>query len=247
MERPFPVQFDGGGPPDVLEVSLEFQSAISDVGREKGIQEVMDAFGRLGARGALAGHSNNPADARMTLADTRLAAKEGYWLFQGALLDPTSICVLLNMIHYLHLEDAPVKRARIAWSGIRRLPNPMAIRFPSRWPALSFDLAIGDLLDDIDVIVRFRQPQDQATIQRVVDAMSVWLLATHRGAYADDSFDPSKTAVFLGPDVMNLSAERIIWFIEVFRCNESALDGLINLLEWVHQRVAPVTQVEVGP
>jgi len=106
---------------------------------------------------------------------------------------------------------------------------------------------IGELLDDIDVTVRFRQPQDETTIKRVVDAMSAWLLATHRGAYADDSFDPSKTAVFLGPDVMNLSPERVIWFIEVLRCNESALDGLVNVLEWVHQRVAPISQVEMGP
>ncbi len=246
MDRPFPVQFDSGVPPDVLEVALEFQSAISDVGRE-GVQEVMGAFARLGARGALAGHAKNPGDSRITLADTRLAEREGYWLFQDALLDPASVCVLLNMVHYVHLEDASITRARIAWSGIRRLPDPMAIRFPPRWPALSFELVIGELLDDIDVTVRFRQPQDETTIKRVVDAMSAWLLATHRGAYADDSFDPSKTAVFLGPDVMNLSPERVIWFIEVLRCNESALDGLVNVLEWVHQRVAPISQVEMGP
>lgn len=75
----------------------------------------------------------------------------------------------------------------------------------------------------------------------------MWLLSTHRGAYADDVFDPSKSAVFLGPDVMDVSPMRIIWLIEIMRCNESALDGLINLLEWVHQRLARISHVEIGP
>ena len=106
---------------------------------------------------------------------------------------------------------------------------------------------IGDLLDDIDVVIDFVEPQDDKVIERIVEIMSVWLLATHRGAYADDSFDPSKSAVFLGPDVMDVSPNRIVWFIESLRCNESALDGLINLLDWVHQRVARITHVEIGP
>jgi hypothetical protein len=123
----------------------------------------------------------------------------------------------------------------------------MAIQFPEQWPQLSFRLDIGDLLDDIDVVIEFHEPQNDDVIERIVETMAVWLLATHRGAYADDAFDPSKSAVFLGPDVMDVSPNRIIWFIEIMRCNESALDGLLNLLEWVHQRVARISRVEMGP
>jgi hypothetical protein len=247
MQRPFHIHFEAVGPPDALEVVLDFQAAVSDTGKEQGIQEVMDSFARLTARGALAGDTTDPAEAAMVLADTRLAGQQGYWMFHEARFDPGGVCVLLNMIHYVHLEDTPVKAARIYSPRLRNISDLMAVRFPQRWPRLAFELEIGDLLDDVDVAVRFRHPQDELTIKRVVDTMAVWLLASHRGAYADDSFNPSKTAVLLGPDVMDLSSERIIWFIDVLRCNESALDGLINLLHWVHHKITPLSRVEIGP
>ena len=151
------------------------------------------------------------------------------------------------MIHWIHLEVIPVKNVHLAWPVIRTMKNPMEIQFPREWSRLSFPLEVGELLDDIDVDIEFDKPEPRDVTDRVVDAMSMWLLASHRGAYADDAFNPSKTAIYLGPDVMNVSSDRIIWFIEILRCNTSALDGLINLLEWVHRRVAPIRQVTLGP
>jgi hypothetical protein len=151
------------------------------------------------------------------------------------------------MIHYVHLEDAAVAAARVRSPEVGLQPDPATVAFPGAWPALSFRLDMEDPVDDVDVVIEFEEPQPAATTERVVDALSAWLLASHRGAYADDSFDPSKTAIFLGPDTMSISPERVIWFIEVMRCNEAALDGLLNLLERTHQRIARIRRVEIGP
>ena len=246
MNRPFAVYFDTAGTQNRMEIMIDFQVPVKDDAKE-GVLEVMTTFAKLGAVGALAGHSFNPGQSGLILESSQIMTQGSHWVFQDVRIDPASLSVLLNMIHYIHLEDIPLKMVRIAWPAISQLKDPMAIQFPDRWPQLSFHLNIGDLLDDIDVVVGFADPQDDKGVERVVETMSVWLLATHRGAYADEAFDPSKAAVFLGPDVMDLSPERIIWFIEVLRCNESALDGLVNLLEWVHQRLAPISHVEIGP
>jgi hypothetical protein len=246
MDRPFPVRFEVAGQAGRLEVSIEFQEVLDDVAKPR-ITEVMTTFARLGASGALAGRSHNPGQSSMTIGNSEFTAQRSSWVFEDARIDPASVCVLLNMIHYVHLEDAPVKIVRLAWPAIGRLKDPMAIQFPEQWPDLSFPLDDEDPTEDIDFVIELTRPQSPEVTEKIIDTMSVWLLASHRGAYADDSFDPSKSAVFLGPDVMDVSADRITWFIEVMRCSGSALDGLVNLLEWVHQRVAEISRVEIGP
>jgi len=246
MDRPFPVRFHTAGDVGRLEVSIDFQGLLDAVAKE-GITEVMTTFGRLGASGALAGQSHNPGRSGLTIGNSRFTPHGGSWVFEDVRIDPASVGVLLNMIHYVHLEDAAVKAVTLSWPAIERLQNPMALQFPEQWADLSFQLDDEDPDDDVDVVIEFLRPQAPDVTETIVDTMSVWLLASHRGAYADDSFNPSKTAIYLGPDVMSVSPERIIWFIEIMRCNESALDGLVNLLEAAHQRVAEISRVEIGP
>jgi hypothetical protein len=229
-----------------MEVIIDYQTSADDNAKQ-GVQEVMTTFAKLGATGGLAGHICDPGQAGLNLKTNLITLQGGHWVFHDVRIDPASVFILLNMIHYIHLEEIPVKFARIVWPAITQLIDPMAIQFPERWSQLSFGLDIGDLLDDIDVVIEFEKSQDDELIEQIVETMSVWLLATHRGAYADDGFDPSKSAVFLGPDVMDVSPNHIIWFIEILRCNESALDGLLNLLEWVHQKMARISYVEMGP
>jgi hypothetical protein len=119
------------------------------------------------------------------------------------------------------------------------------MQFPELWPQLSYLLNIGDLQGDVDLNIELEQPQTEQVTERIVNIMAMWLLATHRGAYADDSFDPSESRVYLGPDVMSVKPERIIWFIETLRCDERALDGMLNLLEWISQKIAPIRHVQL--
>jgi hypothetical protein len=246
MKRPFPVQFELLTIAQVMEVDINFAAPI-DEANVRNVSEVLTAFGRLGAVGGLAGEFDNPAISNLALISSEFKPLTSRWVFSERNIDQAAISILLNMIHYVHLEEAPIAGVRIGWQKLRTIQDPLALSFPSLWPRLSFKLEFGEMLDDIDFLVRFVESQEKEVLDSVVDTMAAWLLATHRGAYADESFNPSKTAVFLGPDVMNVSPRQIIWYIEVMRCNEDALNGLINLLEWVHAKIAPIEAVEVGP
>lgn len=246
MNRPFLVDLDITGRQVELEAWVEFSSAVDDDAKD-GLVEAMSTFAKLGAAGALSGAGLDPGQAGAILARRGFARREGHCTFQDVRIAPASICVLLNMLHWVHLEVKPVSKVRISWLAIGQLADPLAVQFPEQWPRPSFRLNIGGLLGNIDVNIEFDKPQSQESADSVVKAMSIWLLSSHRGAYADNDFDPSKSAIYLGPDVMEVSPDRIIWFIEVMRCNGSALYGLINLLEWVHQKIAPIRYVEIGP
>jgi hypothetical protein len=248
MQRPFPFSFEATDleAGDRMEVVLEFRSIAADEA-QRGVREVLGAFAGLGAVGGLAGRALDPGRSGLTVEDGRVDAERSVWSFRDVHIDPAALFILANMLHYVHLEDVPLRLARVRWPGAAEFDGPSVVEFPEQWRNPSFGLEIGDLLDDIELDIEFVTPQDEATLAKVVDAMSAWLLATHRGAYADDAFDPAKTAVFLGPDVMSVAPERIVWYIEIMRCNESALDGLLNVLEWAHQNVAPISRVELGP
>jgi hypothetical protein len=244
--RPFTVEYEVLKVPELLEVTISF-AAPTDLSIEKDVVEVLTAFGRLGQVGGLAGEDDNPVFTNLRLISSEFKPQTSRWIFGDVQIDQGSICILLNMIHYLHLEAAPIARVRIAWQNLRDIENPSALEFPGLWPRLSFQLEFGEMLDDIDFAIRFLKPENKDVLDIVVNTMAAWLLATHRGAYADDAFNPSDTAVFLGPDVMSISPNRIVWYIEVMRCNEDAFNGLINVLEWVHLNIAGIESVEVGP
>jgi hypothetical protein len=246
IDRPFRVLLDTAGAAERLEIILEFPSPIDD-DAQLTVSDVMTTFAKLGASGALAGDKYDPGASITTLEHSEVMPQRSLWVFRAVHIDPASVCIVLNMIHYIYLQHVPVATARIAWSEIAQLEDPLAIQFPQRWRRLSFPLEFGELLDDIEFAVEFAEPQSDEISESVVDAMSVWLLATHRGAYADDAFNPAKTAVFLGPDVMEVSSHGVVWFIEIMRCHEDALEGLVNLLERVHQRLVRIRQVEIGP
>jgi hypothetical protein len=246
LPRPFPISFEATDAQGGLEIALDFAAPAGDEARRR-VEEVLTSFGGLGAVGGFAGRDIDPGRSGLTLDEQRTGPWGAVWRYRDVRIDPASLFIAANMVHYIHLEDVPLRLARILCSDEVPPGRPNVVHFPELWRRPSFRLDFGDLLDDLDVVVRLQVPQTPDRLARIVDAMSAWLLATHRGAYADDSFDPSETAVFLGPDVMDVRPDCIVWYIDIMRCNENAVDGLLNVLEWAHQHVAAIASVEVGP
>lgn len=244
--RPFSVDFETSRTAETLEVWIDFQSSLSDETRVA-VAEIMTTFAALGASGGLSGSNLDPGRASINLGVSKLNGTSGHWIFQEVLIDPSSICILLNMIHWLHLEMVAVRSVRLTWPARKMPSDPLAIQFPELWPQLSYSLKVGDLQGDIDLDIEIEQPQTEEVTERIVNTMAMWLLATHRGAFANDAFDPSESRVYLGPDVMSVTSHRIIWFIDTLRCDESSLDAILNLLEWVSQKIARIRHVELGP
>lgn len=239
---PFAVALDVPHSLDAIEVRVAFAAGVAD-DDARDATEVMAAYASLGAVGALSGLHLRPSQARLALSDVRIDGPQGRWSFTGADVDPCALFVLLNMLHWVHLEIAPLARATIAWPENRRPSDTQRPCFPGACESLSFDCDFDDEGRAIDVTVDFAAPQPEPVVRQVVDAMSRWLLATHRGAYANAAFDPSNSLVAMGPDVMSLSADRVIWYLDQIRCDDAALDGLVNVLEFVSHRIAPIRRV----
>ncbi|AZO71122.1 hypothetical protein [Mesorhizobium sp. M1D.F.Ca.ET.043.01.1.1] len=212
-----------------------------------GIADIWRAFQGLAECGGLSGAMHDPGLARALVCTTDLKETTVRASFRDLVVDPAGLFVLANMLHWLHEKIIPLQRATILWPANERVVRTDEPQFPDPWPHYSFELEIGDLIDDIDLEIELMAPQPKAITDRVVDTLSDWLLATHRGGFANEMFKPAESIVFLGPDLMNIEADYVAWFIEAIRADESALDSLLNVLEWIHQNVAPIRSVSLGP
>lgn len=246
MNRPFALSVLPNANRSELVVTLTLARSPDDRALI-GIADVWKAFQGLAEYGGLAGETNDPGLARALARTTYLKERTASATFRDIAVDPASLFVLVNMLHWLHGKIIPLQGASISWPSNERVVRTDEPQFPGPWPRYSYELEIGDLTDDIDVEIELAAPQPKAVTDRVVDALSAWLLATHRGGFANEMFKPEESVVFLGPDVMNVEADYVAWFIEIMRADESALDSMLNVLEWVHQNVAPIRAVSLGP
>ena len=71
IDRPFRVLFDTAGDTERLEITIDFRSPIDDDARLT-VSEVMTAFAKLGASGALAGHRYDPGQSITVLEDSEM-------------------------------------------------------------------------------------------------------------------------------------------------------------------------------
>ena len=246
MNRPFSVQMMVSDRPGILELKLIFGEVVKD-NAKVAVYEIMMAFESLGKYGALSGTTINPIATNIELENCDILETTGLWSFRLVKVDSASLCILLNMVHWLHLEIIPVKAVIVCWPPNNALTEPVELRYPGRWPNISYDINIGELISEIDLEIEFVNSQQQQTLDEIILVMSKWLLATHRGAYTDEDFGPSKSYILFSPDVMDVKPERIVWFFDVFTCHDGAWDGLFNLLEYVHNKIASIKGVQLLP
>jgi hypothetical protein len=158
IDRPFAIRFDANGGEDELEIVIDFQRALDD-GVRQGVTEVMTTFGTLGASGVLAGDGHYPSRASMTVKASEFWPERCHWSFRDVRIDCASACILMNVVHYLPLGRSADRNAagRVPddWSPERSDDAPISRAIASTVVSLN----IGDLLDDIDVVVEMVEPQ----------------------------------------------------------------------------------------
>jgi hypothetical protein len=245
MKRPFSISLGIADQEEVLNLKIDFKRALSS-DQMTGFAEILDVFRALAVSGALCGEQLDPTTTGLILKEKRIDVATATWIFHQVRLDPAALCILLNLLHWGHIHLSPIQDVYISWAAISQLSHPLTIQFPRLRAPCPFQLEMGDLPDEFDIQIELSAAQSEATIESINEAMGAWFCAANWGAYADDNFDPSKSTIYFTDEVMELSEKEITWFIDVFRCNFGALDGLVNLLERTHYLVSPIRSVRIG-
>jgi hypothetical protein len=244
MPRPFVVTFRPVASQDVLDVRLSFAapgSAEQLSTMSLFLKEVFD-FLRCGAAG---GDGVDPAAVSLTPAPPVMDPGGVHFALSQVRLASASMSCLLNMLEWGHHHIAPLLGVSVSWAPANLLPDPLALLFPSAWPA-SYPLEIEDLERRFTIAVELDRPHTEEEIERIeVASIAAWATGLNRGAYGNEHLRPAECALLLTEDAVEILPNGFVWFVDALRCDDAALDGLTNALERMHRTIAVIRRVTI--
>ena len=246
LQRPFRVVFTRSNGAQEARIHVVFKELLGSA-RERVIRLFFGELSAFVQSGALSGDRIHPAAIRPQAPPANVHAVTATQEWTGMALPVEALTCLLNMLEWLHHHEAPILEVQLAWDTPVLPAVACATTFPPVWPNLGFVLAIDDACERrfaIEVTFRERQPLEY--LDRVLHEFGAWFNAVNRGAYGDASVRPASCCLELTGEAVELSTERMVVYIDQFRANESALDGLANVLERVHRKLVAVECVTLG-
>lgn len=204
------------------------------------------AWSELGQCGGWGGDVLAPTSVRAELAGPALAAGTATrftWDFKSLAIDPRSAAGLFNTIEFALRTG--VSRAYLQGTGSQEPAQQIARdELPPLWPRLTYSLDDDRTGPHVEAVVTFDEGADN--LEQAVEALQVWLDAGAVQTYRDP--DVSSELGFLLPEGVEgweLDGNEATVFIEDTGALEGAWDALANVVQAVHQSVAPVRSVQI--
>ena len=206
----------------------------------------MDKFVDLANAGALCGEHIPPSYSRIGHARQSHLDATLTWWFSDVAIDPQSVAVLVNIVHFLHNSVAPVSDLTVNWERLGSISDPHRAQCPGAARPLPFAFSWDEELPAFDIVVDFSSPQEPGSVRQAVASVEAWFGAANLGAYGDDSSPPSINRILMSPEVSTIGEDAMVWYIDRFASTTAAIDALLNVVSKVHQTIVPVRSLELS-
>jgi hypothetical protein len=200
--------------------------------------------------GALAGESIPPWTSTVeSWEDPVIHGSTIEWSLTGVTCDPQAWVILAQMLLVDHREH-PIVRIDIAESS---RPSEMTVvtgmsrfnPYPNRWAEIRFPIDFyDDLPKNFTVYAGFARPLSEDDKERISEELSAWAPGLMLGAYGVAPVPPDKCTAFPDEDVVFVD-NAFEWAITRFKAHSAAIEGLINVLASISQKIVQVTEVRV--
>ncbi|MER9028509.1 hypothetical protein [Mesorhizobium sp. LNJC405B00] len=207
--------------------------------------DVLSVFANLADHGGLSGDSIYPGAFQGLTWRVTLSQRSAQCSLQNLIVDPSSHFILVNMLHWFHIKVSSLRSAFILWPPEQLVKDASFVEFPSTFPKLSFNQRIDEISDEFDIEVDLDGLASDDILKQFVDVVDIWFMATHRGAFSSDTFEPSASGVFPGEDI-DIEPDSLIWYVDRFRTQMEALDSLLNIFEWLHHNIFRIKEVTIS-
>ena len=246
LQRPFRVVFRRANSAHEARIHVVFKELLGPV-RENVIRLFFGELTAFVQSGALSGDRIHPASIRPEAPPAVVRPVTATQTWSGMTLPVEALTCLLNMLEWLHHHEAPILEVQLAWDTAVLPTIASATTFPAAWPKLGFALDIDGACEQrFDIEVQFRERQSVEYLDRVLHEVGAWFTAVNRGAYGDAAIPPASCCLELTGEAVELTTESMVVYIDRFRANDSAVDGLANVIERVHRKLIAVARVSLG-
>lgn len=206
----------------------------------------LQAWSALGEAGGWGGDLLSPTAVNVDLTGPALAAATStrfVWDFASLAVDPRSAVGLFNAIEFA--LPSTVRRAHLQGVGSAD-PKVRIVRdeLPPLWPMLSYPLDDDRTTAHVEVVVTFAE--GPGNLDAALESLQAWLDAGAVQTYRDPEAGRDQGFILVdGVEGWSLDEHEASITLEDSGALEGAWDALENVLQAVHQSVAPLVSVEI--
>lgn len=120
---------------------------------------------------------------------------------------------------------------------------PKDNRFTGRLPFAVEDERVH-AASGFDIAIHTKGPQPEELMLRIEDAYGHWFSAVNLGCFASETYPPAECFVYPGDETV-IEADSIRLSIDRFLFESEGIDSLLSVLQWAHERIAEIAQVEI--
>lgn len=241
MTRPFPVRYVKGSAARRLSVEVEWADPIQ-LPHASTFRPIV-SWGEVARLGGMAGETIMPQESSLVMRQPELRAdRTVIFHFDEVRIDPRSLLVLENVLHFMHVASAPLVRVSVA-SDMYETYLTMAEEFPPLYEPVPFQYTYEATDMRAYVEIEFHEDQPQQMLEGVSDRARVWGELSFACGYAEPGALPS--AGYLVLDDIERYADMLVLSMQRKNATEFAFDGFVNMLNGDRSRVARVREVRV--
>jgi len=234
---------EGGGN---LQVTVDFEptNTLTEDVLER-LRRPFQGLAQMGRWGGMAGDRFPPHSSSMALITD--GSKDGpstvHWGFRAVNVDLGTAFVIQNIVHHLHLFVVPVVTLVIR-SPLVRDGAPVQGRLPDDYEPCPFVVQDGRETGTVTVDVDFVGRQAPSAAEPFRAAWDGWYDVAAHGGFCSEDYPPEEVSIFVEDDLKVLS-DGLGGVFEDVTIDDAGFYCLINMLQTLHRRLAPISQVTI--
>jgi hypothetical protein len=201
--------------------------------------------------GALAGAAIPPwAPAIESWHDPIVRGSMIEWSLESVTCDPQAWVMLAQMLQIDHEDHAIAAIEYVNAQGRSPMTEVATGKsqvnpYPSHWPGIRFPIEVdGDLPKSFTVHVDFSRSLSEAEKENIQEECGAWAPGLMIGAYGVAPVRPDRCTGFPDEEIGFLDSA-FEWSIARFKAHTGAIDGLLNVLAAVSEKIVPVTRFRI--
>jgi hypothetical protein len=248
LSRPFATYFyaephSGGGNLQVI-VQMKTGVEVTEdlISRPR---ELFQGFAKMGQWGGMAGDKYKPQQSSITLViDGRVQGpRDVRWDFDAMNVHPGTTFVIQNMVHFLHLNVAPVESLMIR-SPFLGQGVPIREELPSDYEPSPFAVTYERETSQVSVDVNFRERQAPLAAEPFREAWDAWYEVAAHGGFCSEDYPVEKAKIFIEDD-LQVTSTGIGGVFDDVTIDDAGFYCLINMLQVLHYRLTPIAEVTI--
>ena len=229
-----------------LQVIVDFSPGV-DISDDKLMQfrRPFQGLADVGKWGGMAGESHRPSRSVIDIVinGKQVAERRVWWDFNAMNVDPGTAFVIQNMVHYLHLFVAPVRRLELHGPLVR---DGVAVleELPGDYEPCPF--AVHDEREGSTVMVDvdFCKRQVPRAAEPFREAWDGWYEVAAHGGFCSEDYPVEEVSIEVEDD-LRVTSTGVGGVFEDVVIDDAGFSCLINMLQTLHDRLTPISEVTI--